>query len=62
MTLEEYLKEAYPGMKPSAADNAFAARIETSRQNITRYRQYERYPQPEMIARIRRATPGARHG
>jgi hypothetical protein len=58
MTLEDYLKEKYPDMKLSAADAAFAQRIGTSRQNITRYRTYEHFPTPKMIVIIRNATEG----
>ncbi|SHG87393.1 hypothetical protein [Bradyrhizobium erythrophlei] len=58
MTLEDYLKEKYPDMKPYAADAAFARKIETSRQNITRYRLYEHFPTPKMIARIRTESKG----
>jgi hypothetical protein len=58
MTLEDYLKEKYPEMKPYAADAAFARSIKTSRQNITRYRLFEHFPTPKMIARMYAATGG----
>jgi DNA-binding transcriptional regulator YdaS (Cro superfamily) len=58
MTLQDYLKEAYPDMAPSAADEAFAKKIGTSRQSINRYRVSGNFPAPEIIARIRDATRG----
>ena len=58
MTLEDYLKEKYPDMKPSAAAAAFARQINTSRQSVDRYRRYQHFPTPQVIARIRTATGG----
>jgi hypothetical protein len=58
MTLEDYLKEKYPNMKPYAADAAFALKVGTSRQSITRYRLFEHFPTPPVIARIRNASGG----
>jgi hypothetical protein len=58
MTLEDYLTEKYPGLKPYARDAAFAKKVDTSRQSITRYRLFERFPTPPVIARIRKATGG----
>ena len=58
MTLEEFLREKYPELKPYAADAAFALKIRTSRQSVTRYRLYQHFPTPQVIARIRAASGG----
>jgi hypothetical protein len=58
MTLEDYLREAYPDLKIGRASAAFAKKIGTSRQNIDRYRTYERRPRLEMVAVIETETSG----
>jgi hypothetical protein len=58
MTLEDYLREAYPDLKIGRASAAFAAKIGTSRQNIDRYRTYQRRPLLEMVAVIENETDG----
>lgn len=58
MTLHEYLQQAYPGAKPFEADRLFAEKINTSRQNISRLRAFERWPRPAMVALIRKGTDG----
>lgn len=58
MTLQDYLLEAYPDVSLGRAEAAFADKVGTSRQNINRYRIYQRFPSPEMIARIRQESRG----
>lgn len=58
MTLHDYLAEAYPDLSWFQRDQAFGARIDTTRQTIGRYRSFQRYPTPELISRIRDATRG----
>jgi transcriptional regulator with XRE-family HTH domain len=58
MTLHDYLLETYPELGWYQRDQAFAERVGVSRQTISRYRTFQRFPSPEMISRIRDKTNG----
>jgi transcriptional regulator with XRE-family HTH domain len=58
MTLHDYLLQTYPALGWYQRDQAFADRVGTFRQNISRYRTFQRFPSPEMISRIRDETNG----
>ena len=58
MTLDDYLRQTYPGLSSYRADKAFAEKIGTSHQNITCYRKFLRWPSPEMVAHIRTGSGG----
>jgi hypothetical protein len=58
MTLDDYLRQTYPGLSSYRADKEFAEKIGTNHQNINRYRRFLRWPSPEMIARIRAGSDG----
>jgi hypothetical protein len=56
MTLEKYLRKTYPELTLTEADTIFAREVGTTRQSIGRYRTFKRWPNPEMVAKIRRAV------
>lgn len=58
MTLNDYLKKAYPKATPYEADRLFAEKINTPRQNVSRIRLFERWPRPAMVALIREGSGG----
>lgn len=56
MNLEDYLREKYPTLSWAAACEAFAERIDSTRQTVDRYARFLRFPSPEKIAAIRDET------
>lgn len=58
MILHDYLVEAYPELGWFQRDQLFADRVGTTRQTISRYRTFQRFPSPSMISRIRDETNG----
>ncbi|WP_084800961.1 hypothetical protein [Bradyrhizobium sp. Tv2a-2] len=63
MFLQDYLLKTYPGLRSgqtswNQVEIDFAEKVGTSRQNINRYRKFQRHPRPPMVARIRKLTNG----